>query len=76
MELGITFSPGQLGFDNTPAIQALVKQFLLRAGLVKKNRVLRGVPVMAQWLTNPNRIHEDAGSISDLAQWVKDPGLL
>ena len=38
--------------------------------------LLPGVPVMAQWLTNPTRNHGVADSIPGLAQWVKDLALL
>ena len=41
---------------------------------IKKQR--KGVPVVAQWLTNPMRNHEVLGSIPGLAWWVKDAALL
>ena len=37
-----------------------------------KNISYSGVPIMAQWLTNPTRNHEVAGSVPALAQWVND----
>ena len=44
--------------------------------LARTRRLGFEVPVVAQWLTNLTKVHEDAGLIPGLAQWVKDPALL
>ena len=38
-------------------------------------RIDVGVPVVAQWLTNPTRNHEVAGLVPALAQWVNNSAL-
>ena len=37
--------------------------------------IVLGVPIVAQWLSNPTRNHEVVGLIPALAQWIKDPAL-
>ena len=39
------------------------------------NVMLLGAPIVAQRVKNPARIHEDAGSIPGLTQWVKGSGI-
>jgi len=43
--------------------------------LVSLKIKVSGVPIMAQWLTNPTRNREVVGSIPGLVQRVKDPAL-
>ena len=45
--------------------------FLWEASSVNQEST-RGVPVVAQWLTNPTRNHEVSSLIPGLTQWVKD----
>ena len=53
-------------------IENRVESFII---IIKKYSTYSGAPVVAQPLANTASIHEDAGLIPGLAQWVKNPGL-
>jgi len=45
------------------------------SALEKNTAEKRGVPIVVEWLMNPTRSHEVAGSVPTLAQWVNNPAL-
>ena len=53
----------------------LIFQIVARCLATSIKSLTEGVPVMDQWLMNPTRNHEGAGSIPALAQRVEDPAL-
>ena len=60
----------------TPKIHLKKKKKTKELEEVRRNVNYVGVPVVAQWLTNPTRNHEVAGLIHGLVQWVRDLALL
>ena len=56
-------------------VRSLAQELPYATGAALKRKQKQGVPVMAQWLTNPTRNHEVAGSVPGLAQWVKRSGI-
>ena len=64
---------GPLAWEPPYAVGAALKKKTKKKE--RKKHLIRGVPIVAQWLTNPTRNHEVSGSILALAQWVNNPAL-
>ena len=51
---------------------AVLLQFTFLFNSILPLKSFSGVPVMAQWLTNPTSNHENAGLIPGFPQWLRD----
>ena len=78
MSCGVGSDPMLLWLWHRPAAVAPIQPLVWEppyatGGALKKRqkKIVIGVPIMAQHLANPTSIHEDAGSIPGLNQWVK-----
>ena len=61
----------QLQLRSAPLHTPLPGTSICHGAAVKFKILYTGVPVMAQWLTNPTRNHEVGGSIPGLAQGLR-----
>ena len=66
---------GEINFNNIVYLTQYIQGLPFHHAINILKIGVPGVPVVAQWLTNPTRNHEVAGSVPALAQWVNDPAL-
>ena len=64
-----------MDFDPQMVNADMVSEALGKMWVGIRSKEREGVPIMAQRVKNLTSIHEDAGSIPGLAQWVKDPAV-
>ena len=66
---------GYIATKLAPLLPFSYSSFLQCLNLIEFKTQPLGVPIVAEWLTNPTRNHEVAVLVPALAQWVNDPAL-